>query len=53
MLETINDYISIVVLIILVFGSLRLFSATFSMDDDEFNKKRESILFDYQNNEDE
>lgn len=53
MLETLNDYISFIVLIILLFSALRIISGIFSFSDDNDNQKHESIIFDYQNNEDD
>lgn len=53
MLETLNDYISFIVMIVILFSSLRIMSGVFSMSDEDKKSKHESIIFDYQNNEDD
>lgn len=52
MLETLNDYISLVVMIFLVIFSIRLFIASIVFNDQE-TKKTDGILFGYNDNEDE
>lgn len=52
MLETINDYISFIVLIIIVFFSLRFFIAAFKNPQKVDNSKF-SIIHDYADNEDD
>lgn len=53
MLETINDYLSFIVLIMLLFFSMRIISGIFSFKDENDRQKHESIIFDYQNNDDD
>ncbi len=52
MLETLNDYISFIVMIILVIVSIRLFIGSISFNGEE-KKKSDGILFGYNDNEDE
>ena len=52
MLETVNDYLSFGVLIFIVFAALKMFIGAIR-EDDTIEKKRNSVLFDYINNEDE
>ena len=53
MLETINDYFSFIVMIMLLFFSMRIISGIFSLKDESDRQKHESIIFDYQNNDDD
>ena len=52
MLETINDYLSLFVLIFAVLASVKIFLASIR-ENDELDKRRHSVLYDYINNEDE
>ena len=53
MLETINDYFSFIAMIMLLFFSMRIISGIFSLKDESERQKHESIIFDYQNNDDD
>lgn len=53
MLETFNDYISLIVMVVLVIFSIRLMIAAFVYDDDHREHKTNSVFFGYSDNEDE
>ena len=53
MLENFNDYLSLLVLVVFVFAGLRLLSGAISYNDNQEDKKTNSVLFDYTDNEDE
>lgn len=52
MLENFNDYLSFIVMIILVIASLKLL-ISINFDNKKFEKEKFSILYDYENNEDD
>ena len=53
MLENLNDYLSLIVLIISAFAGLRLLSGALSYSGDIEEKKSYSVFFGYSDNEDE
>ena len=52
MLEDLNDYLSFFVMIIILIISLKLL-ISINFDNRKFEKEKISILYDYENNEDE
>ena len=52
MLENFNDYLSFIIILGLVIASLKLLISV-NFDNKKLNKEKYSILYDYENNEDD
>ena len=53
MIENLNDILSLTVLIFIAFASLRYLVAALRSNKDEKIKKKQSIIYDYPDNEDD
>lgn len=53
MIENFNDILSLAVLIFIAFASLRYLVAALRSNKDEKIKKKQSIIYDYPDNEDD